>query len=952
MKMTNQKGIATILLVMLVGISVLVGVVGVATSLNTNKESSIASHAQTNVELMTWAGVSAFRQYLEKTGAEDVANVTNLAGQEITLKDSDNQEIKVKNILIHGCADIDGICSLQADIMSFSKTGKSAATIQTLFNLEIREGVVVPATRREATYTAGSSHFLGTKLDSEVANTKLNLNIDGDFTVIPFLTKFEVSENITEISVNVDGDVYIDCFFGCDKPRMDITATGKVTLLNGGEYGDIKANGKVTLGSLVERAPKVYSDSDSDNDDSVVNPDTDENDDEEMDIEDEDGNTIRVPVKGLTSGSITTNGDVLIRSSYVQGNVLAGGNVILKRDSTVTGSIKSNKSVSLEGMLLANPAKTQVLGDVTAVLDVKVSKATIKRNVQAGRDVDVRNAGIIAGGSYVKSNGNTKVTLRGEVVANIFANGYVDVVHGGKVTGDIHAGHWVRVRFPNSKVTGNVYARGDITRSHDSGVYIAGLGDKVVGNVYTMKDVVVVAGKKILGNVYLTGSHRVENAAGGKALIDRQTGSIKKESADSLLALINSGLPVAGVTAFSITPVALDVGTKIDVKKYKPDANYIFSEGKERGASRIYLNHLKNQATGITYMYEGGEQKAYDASGNAVAVNKDGFYLGKYKYGGHTYVGAICESVDLQTSLLYKSGECTSPIVGFFTRVGVGTDVDLGEYLFGLPQAYGYDPLRTSILQDWYLRSRGGAKSKPDNANLAPGILYFEGHVDVKGDIAFDGSEGNAYTNTILAEGHINAVEWSPRIYSPFNIVREGDASLICDRTIKPVDGGEFNKNATDPLTQSDKFLVPTNLCEDNDSFSYSMNKDEDGNVIKFDIGGKEIDKLNLGYVALMSNDIVRVGSCAKIFGDVLARKRIEGSTAEVGRLDLCGGGSTGQAITGIISVEGTSTSFFLDGTIIIVPDEKYTNEGEEVPADANENDSIESVLLRWTKFL
>lgn len=964
-RIKNQSGLAALLLVILIGLAVIGGVVGVASSLNAKKESSVASHAQTNVELMSWSGVSAFRQYLEKTGAEDVANIRDLAGTEVSLKSDNSKNITVKNIIINGCDTVDGICTTQADIISKSISGKAAATIQALFKLVVREGVVVPTEQRVGNYTAGSSHFLGAKLDSEVENTQLNLNIDGDFTVIPFVTAFDVSDNISGIALTVDGDVYIDCFFGCNKPRMDVTATGKVTLLNGGEYGDINANGNVTLGSLVEATPKVYEadqEYDETKDDVVVNPDADTEDNETTDIEDEDGNIQTVQVQGLNSGSITTNGNVTIRSTYVKGNVLAGGNVVIKRDSTITGNIKSNKTVSLEGILLASPQKTKVLGTITAVKDVRVSKAVVQNTVHAGQDVDVRNSGIVAGGEFIHAYRHAKVTLQGEAASNIYANGHVDVVHGGKVTGNIHAGAWVRVRFPSSKVTGNVYARGDTLHSvlTSGAVYAAGAGIKIQGDVYSAKDIVGVTGilvwdlKRISGNLYIDESHNMKRGTGTSST-GALSGSQHKKDSDWILAKINDGLPVGSVGSFEIPTVSLDVGTKVDVTKYKPDANYIFSTGKERGASRIYLNHLKNHETGITYMYKDGEQHAFDENGNSVSVNKEGFYLGKYDYNGTTYVGALCESINPQSSLVYKSGKCTSPIVGFFTRVGVGFDISVGDNLFGLPQAYGYDPSVASFLHDWKLRSRGAAKSTPENANLAPGVLYFEGNLHIKGDQAFDGSNGNAYANSILAEGNIDAVEWSPRIYSPYNIVREGDADLICNRDIKFVDGSGFNKNNTSPKTLSDKFLMPTNLCEDDDEFSYSMNKDENGDKIIFNIDGKDIEKLDLGYVALMSNAIIRVGSCSKIYGDVLAGNRLEASTAQVGAvgdaLDVCSG-SDGQTITGQVSIAGDSTSVFLDGTILVVPDEKYTNEGEHIPVDANENDSIENVKLQWTKFL
>ena len=56
----KQQGIATILLVLLIGITVMLITASVARALITKKEAATAAHAQTNAQILNWAGGAAF----------------------------------------------------------------------------------------------------------------------------------------------------------------------------------------------------------------------------------------------------------------------------------------------------------------------------------------------------------------------------------------------------------------------------------------------------------------------------------------------------------------------------------------------------------------------------------------------------------------------------------------------------------------------------------------------------------------------------------------------------------------------------------------------------------------------------------------------------------------------------------------------------------------------------
>lgn len=888
MKKRNiQQGFATILLVVLLGVTVTVGLAGVHSGLKAKTDAGVAAHAQTNAQMMTWAGVGAFRQYIEKIGSTDVANVIALNNTTKVLKNIDGQSIQASNITLQGCAATSGYCNLRADIQATDSRSKASATLQALYTLTIHNGVVVPATQRVANINLAGAAIGGLKLESEVANTKLNINSKGDLTINPVLTPFEMSSNISEATFNVDGDVFINCLSGCKTPEININATGKVTLLNGGSYNDIHANGDVKIGT---------------------------------------GGILKVK-----AGDVTTQGEVRVEMFSEVNNILAQ-KVVLLSGADVKGNIKTNGDLIM-------PLGTKVRGSVLALDDVIVSASYIGGDVAANGKIGLDTGGQVGGNAQAVK----EVTMFGfsSIKKNVTSNKHL-WMSASEITGNAKVKNYIHMDT-GSKIKGSAYAQGN-TKTGSPSTPIFMTTSTIEGNAYSTSNIVVLEvwpiSPRIKGDAYV--SSRIEHGLGGGNNYMADGRVVQKNSSE--LATLTNFPAVATLPAFNIPAVNVDAGSKVDVRVYKNQANYIFTSGKPRGASRIYLNYLKNRTSNVTYMYENGVQKAYASDGSAVSVDPAGFYLGKYKYNGQEYVGALCEQVALQTSLLYESGECTSAIVGYLPRVSVGVDVDLG-FLFGLPQAYGYDPVTDF---DWYLRSRGGAKSSPDNANLAPGILYFEGHVEISGDQAFDGSDGNAYTNTILAEGHINAISWSPRIYSPYNILREGDASLICNRTIKTTDGTAVSKTSTTPNAISDKFLVPTNLCKNDNAFSYNMNRDANGDKTTITIDGTDVEKLDLGFVALMSNKTIRVGTCSKIYGDVLAKWRVETSTAGI----LCS--SPAQALTGQVTAQGDGgllDSLMLDGSMVVVPDVKYTSEGTTVPGTANV-DTVQAATVKWSKFL
>lgn len=890
----KQQGMATILLVLLIGLTVMIITSTVARTLVSNKEANVAAHAQTNVQLMGWAGVSAFREYLiQEYKNKDLVKIVQLKDTTVKILDDTIKKnyIDVKIIEVKGCTgsttNSDGSlgtpCIITADVSSKNTASQSATTIRAVYDLASIKGKTTEAISTAINFS-GTTFFSGTTLSSEAPSpVPATLNVYGGDINIEAGFKLK---NISLLTINAKkdpitgkgGDVHIDCSVGLiggcgtsDKVRININAEGNVYISNSGYFGDIKAGGKVTLQTNV------------------------------------------------TAQNIQSFGDVELKLSSRADNIESNGNVTLT-ESASAKNIHTNKDVTLRTNVETESITTQ--GAVRVSVFSKVNG-----NIKSGKDVEISNS-TVSGNIYAIDY--VELTLNAKVAGSVYAKQLIWNESSRTYKKSSGVGYYnAAVRVSASTITGNVYANGDLS-----------LPDGALG-------------KDVLGSVYLTGTVRI----GSLGII----GDIKQNQ-NPVTEMANfPNIPVFDFapTQKSINDAfsAMTFETRVDVRVYKNDANYIFT--RNNGVARVFLNHLKNENSQITYMYDAGKQYAVDKSGVKTLVNEQGFYLGKYVSDGKNYVGAICQTIQQEQILSnssgilsdHKSGYCSSDIIGYLPRVSVGFSGLNGEnrLIFGWPDDYDF-----TLPDTWYIRST--EKSSLDNASFAPGILYFEGKLIISGkeNIQAD-SMSTTFTNTFLAEGSIDAIALSPRIYSPFNITRGGKAELICSRDLASVNGSKFTSAppATTPLTLSNKFLTPVNLCKDRSNFLQNTNKESNGSIKKVLIDNKATDKLDLGLVALMSNKVIRIGTCARIYGDVLARSSVEGSVG-------CGITDNKNEIVGNISSQGIApTGLGIQqqntmgaGTNIVLPSAQYTNAKNSEKTVEVEAITVDSVNLQWSKYL
>ena len=66
-----QRGIATVLILLLVGLSLSVAALGTAHYIRSQQKQDIATHAQTQAQMKAWTGAELVRQYLQKLQADN-----------------------------------------------------------------------------------------------------------------------------------------------------------------------------------------------------------------------------------------------------------------------------------------------------------------------------------------------------------------------------------------------------------------------------------------------------------------------------------------------------------------------------------------------------------------------------------------------------------------------------------------------------------------------------------------------------------------------------------------------------------------------------------------------------------------------------------------------------------------------------------------------------------------
>lgn len=858
----QQQGIATVLLVVLVGITVMVTTASLSRTVTAKKEASVAAHAQTNAQIMAWAGASAFHDYILQQGKNGIADILTLNGQSIVLKANATQEITASNILVIGCAANGDICKISADISADNEASQAATTLNVVYEFEVKDGTITSSSKSAKMVLGGNTKIAST-IEANHPDTELELNVDGDL----WLQTGATLKNISKLTINSTGDVLINCStinLGanllngiCGGVDIDINAAGRIEITDtgSGSFGNLTAKGPISISGTSALNVKSL-------------------------------DTVSLWL-GATAENITSNGKVELHAGTRANNIASNSDVTIHTGSKA-GNIKA-------------------------------------RNITV--------TGVGARAKNLTATGDVKLWLGGQV-DDILAKGAVE----------IHTGSEAK----NIKVGGRVLITGAGARANNvetASAFEAWIAGRRADDVYA-DEIMLAAGVRI-GNAY--SASKIVNEINTNAFVNNRATSVNRNSSEATSKIKALKEQLASIAAPFVNTSSIETyideknsfeKTRVDVKQYKSEANYIFTMANLQRSEklltiRVFLNHLKNATSGEEYIYENNTQYRIKDGVKTQVSDGKGFYLGRYSINGKNeiYIDAICEKVEQRTlfNQVYKN-VCISEIVGYFPQVGVTNKItgDMWEPI-------GHD----SVSNIWYIRAFFD-NSDISNPMLTPGILYFEGSLAIHGKAGLTNPKNNTFTNSFLAEGNINITTAAPTIYSPYNILREKpNAEIICNRKINP-------SVTTVPPTVSNTYLIPTNLCKSNTEFSYSMNNDENGNPLMVNIDGQDTTKLDLGYVALMTNKKVNfIGICPHIYGDIFSKYEFNSS--------ICG------KVEGNISTQMAQPSFldpyandFEVGLKVILPEDEFTN----IKGSTNTTETTgltmdkDTFALKWSRYL
>lgn len=231
----GQRGIATVLIVVLVGLGLTATSMGIVHSVRSTQQKQIAAHAITHAQAGAWTGVEVFRRYLASLTTEQLTALALNQSIDFILPGTSNS---VNAIVTERVAPSGTVTTYQLKTrLTYADTAaKSSAALEIVYEFS------PPISNN------------GITLDGEL-NFHRNTSIGGGITVKDASGaskgKFNIDGNLDLTSIGLDGVVNLnatgDITLGSAVPALQIKANGKVTLKGSASAYLIEGLGGVTL---------------------------------------------------------------------------------------------------------------------------------------------------------------------------------------------------------------------------------------------------------------------------------------------------------------------------------------------------------------------------------------------------------------------------------------------------------------------------------------------------------------------------------------------------------------------------------------------------------------------------------------------------------------------------------------------------------------------------------
>lgn len=248
----KQKGIATILMVVLIGIALTATSLGIVHSMKAAQQKQIAVHAVTNAQNSLHAGIEAFRRYLSEADAAALAGL-GTGPYPIDLGAAYG-DISAENIIVSTAAN--GSKRVSVDIISRHLAAKASAAVGLVFEIPqsgCADCMSLPGSLNfyNDLDINGNINFTGA-----ATGENLDINVDGavdirnvNLSAIGVLSSTQsvyLGYGAIDVElVHANGDVRIESassIIGEVQTKGNLVTTGNTTVTN------IKANGNATVG--------------------------------------------------------------------------------------------------------------------------------------------------------------------------------------------------------------------------------------------------------------------------------------------------------------------------------------------------------------------------------------------------------------------------------------------------------------------------------------------------------------------------------------------------------------------------------------------------------------------------------------------------------------------------------------------------------------------------------
>lgn len=241
--MRRQRGVATILVILMVGVGLVSVSLGTLHSVRGAQERQLVAHAQVNAQAAVWATVDVVRQYLQTLTPQQLAGLTENTTWAISGNDALVQSVRIVDVAVPVAPQV--AYRITTHVTATAAAAQSSSVLEVVYE-------VTPAMGGSNVVLNGVLDFYNDLSLSGGIVMKVpggaNINVDGDFTAagsVVGIDGFGLGTIAVTGSVTVGSDIAAQVLKG-----KNITITGGSTAKRIYAFGDPDATGADCCGNV------------------------------------------------------------------------------------------------------------------------------------------------------------------------------------------------------------------------------------------------------------------------------------------------------------------------------------------------------------------------------------------------------------------------------------------------------------------------------------------------------------------------------------------------------------------------------------------------------------------------------------------------------------------------------------------------------------------------------